>query len=143
MATIEEIEKKRAARRDAAGAASKEQELKDLEAIDALEEKSGEPLHTMSTRRFAPGAAVKIAFRAPTSLEYKRYKDQVNRALSASNPKARVDAQEQLAACVLEYPAKDSEALKATLEAFPGLLISLAIEAAKVAELAAEEEGKD
>lgn len=142
MATLEEIKKKRAARSEAADKARNDQELADLTAIDKLEEERGESLHTMSSNRYTPGAPVKIAFRAPTSAEYKRYKDLVNRAVTKSDPKARVDAQEQLASSVLEYPAKDSELLKATLEAFPGLLISLAIEAAKVAELRAEEEGK-
>lgn len=142
MATIEEIEKKRAARRDAANTARADQELADLTAIDKLEEERGELLHTMSANRFTPGAPVKIAFRAPTSVEYKRYKDQVNAAVTKSDARKRVEAQELLASAVLEYPAKGSEALKGALEAFPGLLISLAIEAAKVAELRAEDEGK-
>jgi len=142
MATLEEIEKKRQARREKADTARADQELADLTAIDKLEEERGEPLHTMTSNRFASGAPVRFAFRAPSAIEYKRYKDQVNLAVTKGDAKKRVEAQELLASVVLEYPAKDSDLLKATLEAFPGLLISVAIEAAKVAELRAEDEGK-
>lgn len=142
MATLEEIEKKRADRREKASEARAKQELVDMTAIDALEEARGESLHIMTANRYASGAPVKFAFRAPSALEYKRYKDQVNLALQRSDAKARVAAQELLAGAVLEYPAQGSDLLKTTLDAFPGLLISLAIEAAKVAELSAEEEGK-
>lgn len=142
MATLEEIEKKRQARRDATDKARADQELADMTAIDKLEEERGEMLHTMTANRFASGVPVRFAFRAPAALEYKRYKDQVNLALQKSDAKGRVAAQELLASTVIEYPARDSELYKATIEAFPGLLISMAIEAAKVAELRAEEEGK-
>jgi hypothetical protein len=40
------------------------------------------------------------------------------------------------------YPAAGSQGRKVMLEAFPGVLVSLSIEVAKVAELRAEDEGK-
>lgn len=143
MATIEEIEKRRAERRAKHDNARREQELADLEAIDALESAQDEPLHTMTSNSFKPGVSVKIAFRAPTPLEYKRYCDQVGRAQQKGDPIERRKAQETLAAVCWVYPEKDSDGRKAMLDAFPGVLVSLAIEAAKVAELRAEDEGKD
>lgn len=141
MATIEEIEKRRAARRASHDADRLEQERADLEAIDALEETLGEPLHTMTANGFKPGVSVKIAFRAPTAVEYKRYLGMSGRAITANNSDARTKSQELLALGCLVYPA-DGEARKMMLDAFPGVLVSLSIEAAKVAELRAEEEGK-
>lgn len=138
--SVEDIEKRRAARKAAHEQAKAEQELKDLEAIDALEEESGEPLHTMTANRYQQGCPVKIAYRAPTGVEYKRYCDMVGAAMKKNDHQARQKAQELLAQACLVYPVDESR--KSMLEAFPGLLISLAIEAAKVAELRSEEEGK-
>jgi hypothetical protein len=139
MATIEEVQKRRADRAAKLETDRAAQELTDLEAIDKLEAESGESLHTMSANRFAPGVPYKVAFRAPTAAEYKRYVDQVARAGKSSTE--QVKARDMLAASCLVYPP-DGDARKATLEAFPGLLVSVSIEAAKVAELRAEDEGK-
>ena len=141
MATLEEIEQRRAARRAKNDDDRKAQEALDLEAIDALEAADGMPLHTMTANGYKPGVAVKIAFRAPSAIEYKRYKDLVNRA-GKDRPDERVKAQEQLAACCMVYPAADTAERKALLDAFAGVLISLSIEAAKVAEARSEDEGK-
>lgn len=142
MATVEEIEKRRAERRAQHDKARAEQEAADLEAIDALENERGEPLHTMTANGFKPGVSVKIAFRAPSAVEYKRYCDLVGKAQQVGDPLARRKAQEMLAAACWLYPAPDSDGRKSMLDAFPGVLISLSIEAAKVAELRAEDEGK-
>jgi hypothetical protein len=142
MATIEEIEKRRAERRQSHDTARAAQELADLEAIDALEAASGEPLHTMTANGFKAGVAVKAAFRAPSAIEYKRYCDMVGRAQQKGDAGARFKAQELLGEVCWVYPAPDSDGRKAMSDAFPGVLISLAIEAAKVAELRGEDEGK-
>lgn len=142
MATVEEIEKRRAERRAKHTAGREEQTVIDLEAIDALEEARGEPLHTMTCNDFKPGVSVKIAFEAPTPVQYKRYCDQVGKAQQKGDPDDRRKAQETLAEVCWVYPAKDSDERKAMLKAFPGVLISLAIECAKVVELRNEEEGK-
>jgi hypothetical protein len=141
MDRLAEVEKRRAERRAKKDQERAAQEVKDLEAIDALEEKGDELLHTMTANRYVPGQPVKIAFRAPSAVHYKRYKDLVNKAAQQSNAAERVKAQEQLAECCLVYP-EEGDARASMKEAFPGLLISLAIEAAKVAELRSEEEGK-
>lgn len=136
-----EIEKRRAERRARQDKAREEQETKDLAAIDELEAKGDELLNVMTCNSYVPGQPVKFAFRAPTALQYKRYCDLVNRAMQKQDAAARLKAQEQLAECCLAYPVED-DARAAMKEAFPGLLISLAIEAAKVAEARSEEEGK-
>jgi hypothetical protein len=142
MATLEEIEKRRAERRDGHEKARKEQEAIDLEAIDALEEARGEPLHTMTANRFTAGVPVIAAFRAPSLDEYKRFTDMAGRAQDKKDSAARKTALEMLAAACWEYPAKDADARTAMLAAVPGVLMSLAVEVIKVAELASEAEGK-
>ena len=137
------VEERRAERRAKHDEARDAQIDTDLEVIDAIEESTGEPLHTMTANSFKPGAPVKAAFRAPSPVEYKRYCDMVGKAQQVSDSAKRQAAQEALAASCWVYPAKDSEERKAMLAAHPGVLISLAIECAKVAELRAEDEGKD
>lgn len=141
MATLEEIEKKRADRRKAEDEARDAQAAKDLEAIDALETEHG-TLRTMTANGFKSGVPVKVAYRPPSAAEYKRYCDMVGKAQQKNDAIDRRKAQEVLAASCLLYPAADSDARKAMLEAFPGVLISLAIEVAKAAELRNEDEGK-
>ena len=96
----------------------------------------------MTCNGFKAGVSVKIAFETPAPVVYKRYVDQVGKAQREGDTAGRQKAQELLAEVCWVYPAKDSDARKAMLDAFPGVLISLAIECAKVAELRSEEEGK-
>lgn len=142
MASLEEIEKRRSERRAQHDQSRKDQELADLEAIDKLEAELNEPLHTMSCNAHKKGVCVKIAFKEPSPIQYKRYADMVGRAMQKNDSVERRKAQEMFAEACWVYPSADSESRKAMLDAFPGLLISLAIEAAKVAELRSEEEGK-
>jgi hypothetical protein len=137
-----EIEKRRADRALAIDKGREAQIGDDLGAIDALEEAEGQSYRTMTSNGFKPGVPVKVAYRAPSSPEYKRYKDQVSRAASKNDAKARTEAQELLATVCLVYPAPDTKEREALLDAFPGTLISVAIECAKLAELKAEDEGK-
>lgn len=140
--TREEIERSRADRRAAQEQARADQETADLVAIDAMESEQGQSLHTMTANGYKPGVPLKIAFRAPTAPEYKRYCDMVGKAQGKGDHVERRRAQEMMAECCLMYPSQ-GEARTAMLAAFPGVLISLAIEAAKVAELRAEDEAKN
>jgi hypothetical protein len=142
MTDLKEIEKRRAERREHHEKARDAQIAIDLEAIDGLEAERGEPLHTMTAPGFKHGAPVKAAFRAPTPTEYKRYCDMVGKAQQKSDAVERRKAQEMLAEACLVYPTAKTDAREAMLHAFPGVLLSLAIEVAKVAELQSEEEGK-
>src|ERR1700676_2344895 len=92
--TLEEIEKSRATRRAEFDKARVEQELADLEAIDVLESAQGEPLYTMTANGFKLGVSVKVAFRAPSAIEYKRYCDMVGKAQQKSDALERRKAQE-------------------------------------------------
>jgi hypothetical protein len=138
MATLEDVQKRRADRREASDKLRDAQEVVDLEAIDAIEVAEGVMLHTMSANRYEPGVAVKIGFRAPTAGEYKRYLETIGIAQQRQDSKGRNAALTTLAASCLVYPAGDAQ--KAMLNAFPGTLVSLAMAAAKVAELREEEE---
>lgn len=142
MSTVEEIEARRAARRTEHDKDRLAQEALDLEAIDALEAAAGEPLLTMTANGYKAGASVKIAYRAPSPVEYKRYCDTVGRAQQRGDSIERRKSQETLATSCWVYPEPGTDARKAMLEAFPGVLISLAIEVAKAAEMRSEEEGK-
>jgi hypothetical protein len=139
MSTVEEIEKRRADRRASHDSGRAAQEAVDLAAIDALEAEDGTPLRTMTANGYKPGVPVRIAFRAPSAAEYKRYLDTIGAA--QSNAKSKRGALEVLASTCLVYPAADARA--ALFDAFPGTLVSLAIEAAKAAELQAEETKND
>lgn len=142
MPIIEEIEKRRADRKASHDKARQDQEVVDLDAIDALEAISGEPFMTMSANGFKAGVPVKVAFRSPSAIEYKRYCDMVGKAQAKNDPLARRQGQELLALVCLVYPPSDSDSRKALLDSFPGVLLSVAIECAKAAELRNEDEGK-
>lgn len=109
-------------------------------AIDALEESMGTCLHTLDTSGFVEGVSVKMAFRPAKSSEYKRYVDMVGRAPEKGRAEAVRKAQDLLARSCIVYP--DGAARDAFLDAFPGALVSIGIEVARLAELAKEDEGK-
>ncbi len=141
MSKLEDIEKRRAERKAASAKDRAEQEERDLEAIDALEAANGEDLTTMTVAGFAKGLPVRVALRPPSAAYYKRFSDLVRRA--GNDQTKRGQAQEQLGECCWAYPTPENKDTRdAMKDAFPGTLISLAIEAAKLAELRSEEEGK-
>lgn len=137
---IEEIQKRRAERRQQHTEAEAEQFEKDLEALEKLELEHDSIVGVKV--RFVPGQPTRAFLRAPTSAEYRRYRDLVGKAAVKKNVTGQTEAQDQLAKACWVYPTepKDREAM---LEEFPGLLASIVIEAAKLAEGKAEEEGKD
>lgn len=139
MATVEEIEARRAARKAQTEQAKAEQYAKDLEAIDALEVESGEEIATLTVNGYKAGLPVLVGVKAPSALQYKRFADQIRNAKENLNKRAQ--AQDLLAESCWVYPS-DKDARKAMLEAFPGVLVSIAVEVAKLAELRSAEEGK-
>ena len=140
---LRELEEKRAQLRAAKIDAPRAEQLeKDTAAILELEIAQDAPLHTMTVPGYKPGAPVRIAFRSPSRAEYKRYLDLVGRAGQKGDAAKRQEAQLQLADVCLVYPTEKDPLREALLEAYPGALISLAIEAAAVAELTSEAEGK-
>lgn len=141
--SIEEVKKQRAARKEAAAKDQAEQEEKDLLALNDLEIEHGDSsVGTMRVERFVPGNPMTIVFKAPSKAQYKRFCDQVAASMKKNDTKSRQDAQDLLSNSVWVYPKESSER-DAMLEAFPGLLLSIAIEAQKLVEAKKVEEGKD
>jgi hypothetical protein len=141
MSKLEELRAKRAEMHAASAAARDAQMAVDLEAIMALEEKGGEPLHIMHAPMHKPGVVVSVGYRAATRSEYKRYLDTVAKAPERSRADATRRAQDVIAAACIVYPA-EPEAREAYFEAFPGALVALVVQLHKLAELEAEDEGK-
>ena len=139
-AKIEEIEKRRAARREASAAARDEQHATDLEAIDKLEEEHGDGvLARLNVDRFVPGQPTFIVMRTPTRAAYKRFQDQY---AAATKGKGKVlDAHENLARTCWVYPA-DKAAQDAMLEVLPGIGHAISVHAQQLVEAQASDEGK-
>lgn len=139
--SAEEIEERRAARKAAAEEERKTQRAKDLEAIDAMEVATGDDVATLSVPVYRKGLPALIGVKAPGDLHYKRFAQMIRRA--GDNVEARANAQELLAESCWCYPtAEDKETRTAMVKAFPGLLVSVAIKAAELAELKADDEKK-
>lgn len=133
--------KRREGREAAADKLREEQEVADLEAIDALEVERGNPLDASFTvSQFVLGHPVRLGMRAPSEAEYKRYFKQINGA--GGNADAKVAAHRMLAEVCWVYP-ESKESRAALLEANGGLLASIGNRASKLAELRADEEKKD
>jgi hypothetical protein len=136
------IEESRAARKAAREEAKAAQRVRDLEAIDALEQEHGDDsIKTLAAPRFVEGLPSLVAVRPPTASEYKRFQDQILRA--KENLSERSKAVNLLAESCWAYPSKDEKDLRGRIaEAFPGILSSLGIAATKLAEMEIQEEGK-
>lgn len=136
--TLEEIRQKREKRQKEQATAELEQETKDEQALYDLE---GEhpALATVKTSRFIPGHPRRAFVRMPSDAEYKRYRDNVGKA-AKKNGLTR-HAQDELAKACWVYPLERVERDRMA-EAFPGILTSIAVAAAGLAEGNEEEEGK-
>ena len=137
---IEELEKKRGQRLAELDSKEAEQRVSDLEAREKVEEEHG-ICAAVGVARFAPGFPTCAYVRTPNSLEYKRYVDQIGKAVEKKNAAAQRSASELLAHSCWVYP-ETPDAKKAMLDGFPGLLTPISLAAASLAEGKAEEEGK-
>ena len=141
MSKIEELEKLRAERREAATKQRDEQHAKDLEALLELEDLHGfDALRRLNTTHFVPGIPTFAVIKSPGgSAVYKRYTDKVRKAQKQAQLIGA--AQEELGISCLVYPT--GEAAKAMIEAFPGMPISIAVAAINMVELQDDVEKKD
>lgn len=139
---IAEIEARRAARRAETEKQKTEQLETDLAAIDALEAEHGdECVAALKVNGYRPGLPVMVGVIAPSEPVYRRFVAQIRKA--GKNTESHGAAQDQLARSCLAYPPKEDETTRGLmLDAFPGLLVSVAIEAQRLAELRSEAEGK-
>lgn len=136
---IEEMEARLAEKREARAKAEEAQYERDLEARMGLEDEHG----TVAAVRvlFKAPHPTRAFLKTPTAAQYKRYVDQIGKAVEKKNQKSQREAQEMLARSCWVYPA-DEKDRDAMLEEFPGLLTSIAIVAASLAEGKSEDEGK-
>lgn len=138
---IEELERRREQRREERDGAEKRQYAIDLQEAEELEAEHG-VIAAVKVARFVPGQPSRAFIRIPTRGEYKRYVDQVAKAVGDKrNGTGTRNAQETLAKSVWLYPRKD-DAREAMLDVFPGLLTTIGLAAAKLAEANEEDEGK-
>lgn len=146
MSRIQELEEQIARNAAVRAQAEEKQYEADLEARIALEAEHG-PLATVKPARFVAGFPTRAYARIPTASEYKRYKDQIHRAVGKKDVAAQQAAAEQLArSCWLYPPPGDrglSDEQQAMLDRFPGILTSISIAALALAEGKADDEGKD
>lgn len=118
------------------------QEIVDLEALVELENEHGiGGVKAIRLSPYTPGQPTRAYFVRPQPGEYKRYRHTVGRAAPAKQTKDVLDAQDQLGRSVLVYP-KTKDERDSMHEAFPGVIVTIAIAAAKFAEAEEEEEGK-
>lgn len=140
LTRAEQLEAKLEANRKARAVEEEAQYEKDLDARLALEEEHG-TVAAVKVARFVPGQPTRAYLKTPTAPQYKRYKDQIHRAVDKKNIQSQQEAAELLAKSCWIYPAS-KEAQAAMLEAFPGLLTPLGNAASSLAEGKSEEEGK-
>lgn len=141
---LQAIERKRAEQRAAATAGAEDQEATDLEAIVELEAQHGfNNVAVLELPYLGEGLPVRVAVRAPTAAEFKRYRAKCVPMKDGRNNEIPGDpfaAAEQLAATCFVYPARD--VLDTLCAARPGLLVQLGVQAAKLASAEEERQGK-
>jgi hypothetical protein len=135
--SVEIIEARRAARKEALAAQAKEQRAVDLEALDALEIEHGDSSVRVLDVAFTPGLPTFAVVRCPKGPESKRYKDRLREGDKPNGIKAA----DELGASCLVYPP-DGPVRAALLAARPMLLTTAGTSAIELASGKAEEEGK-
>lgn len=147
MSRIEEIQKRRAARKAALNELRLEQFANDLEQLDALELEHGDgkvvPHHISdddgNPARFVEGCVTMAIFRLPTKAEMRRYQDKC-KPDRRGRPGDTVAAANQIATACRLYPDKDGWEL--LIETYPGMETNAAVSVLEAVSGVAEEEGK-
>lgn len=139
--SLEETEKRRAARREATEQLKAEQYEKDMAALDQLEEEHGETcVKALHVGSFVHGLPTFVVVKSPGGTSYhKRFVDNVRKA--NGNKQLEGAAQDMLARASIVYPA-DAETLAAMLTAFPNMYNDVAAAAVDFVKLRAEDEKK-
>lgn len=143
----DELERRLATKRAERAKAEETQLETDLEARLDLEDTHG-TIAAVKVSRFVAGHPTFALLKTPDATQYKRYKDQIHKAVDRKNTGSQQEAMELLAKAVWIYPAPENDgklspAQKAMLDVFPGLLTPMFQAAAALAEGKAETEGKD
>jgi hypothetical protein len=134
--TVEEIEERRAKRKEAIAKAREEQYAKDLEHIDRLEQEFGDDRVTvLSMPSFIAGLPTVVVVKTPLSSIFNRFRSQVRAA--GQKTIAIGAAKDLLASCCVAYP--DEETYKRMCEEWPSIHDNVGIEAIRMGEA----QGKD
>jgi hypothetical protein len=136
---IAEAQERRAKKHAEQKSAATDQFAKDIEALEVLEEEHGR-IASVKVESFRPGLPTRVFIRTPKPAEYKRYRDMVEKAVKKDTKRSEVG--DQLARACWVYPGSKDEQDQ-MLEASPGLLVSILLQATALAEGAAVDEGKD
>ena len=142
---IAQAEKRREVREKAYAEARELQHADDLEALDKLEDEHGwGRILRIDLDGWQPGsgAVTLIAAKLPLSSDatFKRFAQQsVGKDKKAQ---AILDSGDAFGSSCVVYPAPDSEAYRATIESFAGVLGHVAVQVVKAVQGRAAEEGK-
>ena len=136
MATIDEIEERRAARKKAIAKARDEQYAKDLEQVDKLEEELGDDrVGMLKMPSFVAGLPTLVVVKTPSSAIFNRFRQMVRKA---GQKTVEIGAAKDLmAASCVAYP--DTETYGRMKEEWPSIHDNVGIEAIRLG----ESEGKD
>lgn len=142
---IKEAEKRREAREKAYTEAFELQHADDLEALDKLEEEHGwgRTLRIdLGGWQAGMGAVTMMVAKLPLGSDatFKRFAQQS--VGKEKKPQAILDSGDTFGASCVIYPEPGSDAYKATVEAFPGVLSNVAVQVVKAVQGRAAEEGK-
>jgi len=111
---IEEIEVRRAARKEGIAKARAEQYEKDLLEVDKLEVEYGDDrVGVLETSSFVAGLPTVVVVKTPAEEYFKRYRQKVRRARKQNgnlDTEAMGAAADELAECCVVYPDKDTYA---------------------------------
>lgn len=132
----DDIEAKRAARKEAIAKARAEQYAKDVVQVDAFEMEYGDDrVSVLKTTSFVEGLPTVVVVKTPSPSVFKRYRQMVRRA--GQKYEAIGDARDMMATECVAYP--DKETYERMRESWPSIHDNVGAEAAKLGEA----EGKD
>lgn len=138
MTDATDIETRRAERKARLAEQRSAQYARDLEALDAAEEKHGDGMVLRyALPAYMPELPTFLVLRFPTPAEIKRLQSKAAR----DDQQARLDAGEELAAACLVYP--DRETYARVIAKFPAVPAPLSLALLQAAQGKRVEEGKD
>jgi hypothetical protein len=129
--SIEEIEAKRAARKEAIAKARDEQYEKDLVEVDRLEIEHGDDrVGVLKVPSFVSGLPTLVVVKTPDASKFNRFRTRVRKA--AQNTEAIGAAKDELASSCLAYP--DEATYTRMKDAWPSIHDNVGLEAIRLGE---------
>jgi len=129
--SIEEIEERRAKRKEAIEKARGAQYEKDLEEVDKLEIEHGDDrVGVLKMPSFVTGLPTLVVVKTPAAAQFNRFRTRVRKA--AQNTEAIGAAKDELAQSCLAYP--DAATYERMREAWPSIHDNVGLEAIRLGE---------